>query len=196
MVFRHSNSVSFGSVGNNGSICDWVDHGLNEQFIGGLMNKNEKNFRLVNTISKNFQIIIANFQYAATLLFNINMKIPIGFVPSFISKLVTAMRLRRIRIVISTVKLIANMTQAISSRRVNLAFVIRERLKAVTSIVIKHPILFVSKARQKLVSIVNEGFLHIGWVMTLATFFTLGDFDLDTLGTLDVLTLGDMDYTV
>ena len=160
------------------------------------MNKNEKNFRLVNRISKNFQIIITNFEYAATLLFRINMKIAIGFIPTFAARISSAIRLRRIRIVISTVKLITKITQTINSRRINIAFAIRERLKAVTSIVMKHPILFVSKARQKIVSIVSEGFLHIAWVMTLATFFTLGDFGPDTLGDLDVLTLGDMDYTV
>ena len=160
------------------------------------MNKNEKNFRLVNKISQNFQIIIANFEYAATLLFNINMKIAIGFMPTFIGKMVTAMRLRRIRIVISTVKLITKMTQAISSRRINIAFVVRERMKAVTSIVLRHPMVFISKARQKIVSIIGEGFLHIVWDMTLATFFTLGDFDPDTLGDLDIFTLGEMDYTV
>lgn len=160
------------------------------------MNKNEKNFRLVNKISQNFQIFIANFEYAATLLFNINMKIAIGFMATFISKMVIAMRLKRIRIVISTVKLITKMTQAISLRRVKLAFTIRERLKAVTLIVIKHPIVFVSKSIQKLVSAIGEGFLHIGWDMILATFFTLGDFDPDDLGTLDVQTLGDMDYTL
>ena len=160
------------------------------------MNKNEKNFRLVNKISQNFQIIIANFEYAATLLFNINMKIAIGFMPTFIAKMVIAMRLRRIRIVISTVKLITKMTQAISLRRVRLSFSIREQMKAVTAIVIKHPMLFVSKARQKIVSAINEGFLHVAWDMTVATFFTLGDFDPDTLGDLDAFTLGDMDYTI
>ena len=160
------------------------------------MNKNEKNFRLVNRISKNFQLIIANFEFAATLIANIRQKLNIGFVMSLANRVFSTISLRKIRMVISQVKLITSITQAISSRRVKLAFIVRERMKAVVSVVIKHPILFVSKARQKLVSAIKEGFLHISWVMTLATFFSLGDFDPDTLGTLDVLTLGDMDYTV
>lgn len=160
------------------------------------MNKNEKTFRLVNKVSKNFQIVIAGFQYAATLLFNINMKIRVNFVPSFIMKMVTAMRLRRIRIVISTVKLITSVTQSISSRRIRLALVIRERMNAVASIVVYHPIGFVSSARQKIVSTIKNGILRLNIVMTLATFFTLGIFDPQTLGTLDTKTLGEMDYTV
>ena len=160
------------------------------------MNKNEKTFRLVNKISQSFSIIVTNFQYAATLITNIRLKLNLTFVPLLQMKLVTVMRLRKIRMTISTMKLIANMVQTISSRRINILTTLRQSMKAVVIIYVRQPITFVSKARQKLVSIISNGKLTLDATPNLVQLFLLGYFDPDTLGDWDASTLGAMDYTV
>lgn len=160
------------------------------------MNKNEKTFRLVNKISQSFSIIVTNFQYAATLIINIRLKLNLAFVPLLQMKFVTIMRLRKIRLTISQMKLITNMVQTISARRVNILTTLRQSMKAVVVIYIRLPITFVSKARQKLVSIIKQGKLTIVGTPSLVQLFLLGRYDPDTLGTWDASTLGAMDYTV
>ena len=160
------------------------------------MNKNEKTFRLVNKISQSFSIIVTNFQYAATLLVNIRLKLNVIAVAILRMKLVTVMRLRKIRITISTMKLITNMVQTISARRINILTTLRQSMKAVVIVYIRQPITFVSKARQKLVSIIKQGKLTLVGTPVLVQLFLLGYFDPDTLGDWDASTLGAMDYTV
>lgn len=160
------------------------------------MNKNEKTFRLVNKVSQSFSMIVTNFQYVATLITNIRLKLNLAFVPLLQMKLITIMRLRKIRLTISQMKLIANMVQTISSRRINILTTLRQRMKAVVVIYTRLPITFISKARQKLVSIIAGGKLLIAATPNLVQLFLLGRYDPDTLGTWDASTLGAMDYTV
>ena len=156
---------------------------------------NQKSFTLINRVSKTFPIIISNFAYAATLLFRIRDRIRLSFSPTFYIKFIYTLTLKRIRLIISQVKLITKPTQTIDLRRVRLIVTVRERLKAVTTIYGRLRLTIVSSARQKLVSSIIIKKIVLSITPTLAHFFTLGDFDPDTLGTLDVQTLGDMDYT-
>ena len=155
---------------------------------------NQKSFTLINRVSKTFPIIIANFAYAATLLFRIRDKIRLTFSPIFYINFIYTLTLKRIRLIISQVKLITKPTQTINLRRVRLIVVARERLKAVTTIYGRIRLTILSSARQKLVSSIVIKKIVLTISPTLAQFFTLGDFDPETLGTLDVQTLGEMDY--
>jgi len=156
---------------------------------------NQKTFSLVNRVSKSFDLLINDFAYAATLLFRIAFKIGTSFSPTFALAAFTTINLRKIKLIISQVKLITSITQTINARRVRLIYTMRERLKAVSTISLRLRMTPVSKAIQKAVSsiIIKKVVLTID--PTLAQFFILGDFDPQTLGDLDALTLGEMDYT-
>lgn len=156
---------------------------------------NQKTFNLVNRISKSFDLIIDNFAYAATLLANFRSRIAITISPTFALSVFSTINLRRIRLVISQMKLIVKLTQTISLRRVRLVISVKERVSNLLTILGRLRITAVSSARQKLVTSIIIRKIVLTIDPTLAIFFTLGDFDPDTLGTLDVLTLGEMDYT-
>lgn len=156
---------------------------------------NQKSFTLINRVSKTFPIIIANFAYVATLLFRIRDRIRLTFSPTFYIKFIYTLTLKRIRLIISQVKLITKPTQAINLRRIRLIVAVRERLKAVTTIYGRIRLTIISSARQKLVSSIIIKKVVLTITPVVAQFFTLGDFDPDTLGALDVQTLGEMDYT-
>ena len=156
---------------------------------------NQKTFNLTNRISKSFYLIIDNFFYAATLLMNVLFKLRITFSPTFAIAFLTNINLRKIKLIISQVKLRVSITQTINARRVRIIYVAKERMKAVVTILLKNRITFISKAIQKLVSTIVIKKIQIIATPILAQFFTLGYFDPQTLGTLDVLTLGEMDYT-
>ena len=155
---------------------------------------NQKSFTLINRVSKTFPIIIANFAYAATLLFRIRDRIRLTFSPIFYINFIYTLTLKRIRLIIFQVKLITKPTQTINLRRVRLIATAREKLKAVTTIYGRIRLTILSSARQKLVSSIVIKKIVLTISPTLAQFFTLGDFDPETLGTLDVQTLGEMDY--
>lgn len=156
---------------------------------------NKKTFSLINRVSKSFDLIVDNFAYAATLLFRIAFRITMTFSPKFILGFVTSINLRRIRLIISQVKLRVSITQTINARRVRILYNIRERLKAVSTILMRVRVGFSSKAIQKAFSSIIVKKVVLILDPTLAQFFTLGNFDPDTLGDLDSLTLGEMDYT-
>lgn len=159
------------------------------------MNKNTKSYSVRLRNSKAFSFILVGFQFATSLFFRIRFKIPITFVPKLIGKLVTVINLKRVRLVISQMKLITKITQTISLKRVRLTFNLKQIMQFVTTVFIRNPISFAMSTRQKLISTMKTGILRVIVDPTLAVFFTLGDFDPDTLLTLDSLTLGDMDYT-
>lgn len=156
---------------------------------------NQKTFNLVNRVSKSFDLIINNFAYATTLLFRIAFKIGLSFSPTFALKFASTINLRRIRLIISQMKLRVSITQTINVRRVRLIYVLRERLKAISTISLRLRMTPVSKAIQKAVSSIVVKKITLILNPTLAQFFTLGEFDPQTLGDLDALTLGEMDYT-
>lgn len=160
------------------------------------MDVNKRSFKLVNRISKTFQFAIANFEFATTLIFRIIQQIDTDFTMSLISKISTTISQRRIRIIISTVKLITNLTQILNSKYIKITYSMKQIMKFITVIDIEIPIAFVSKARQKLVTVMGQGKIHITATAVYAIFNLLGTFDPDTLGTLDTEILGDMDYTL
>lgn len=160
------------------------------------MNKNEKTFRLVNKTNQVFSIIIAGFEYAATLLVNIRLKSRIITTVSLFIKAYSIITIKKVRLVISQVKLIVKITQTINSRTIKLLVTFRQRMKAISIIYLRNPMGFISKARQKIVSIIAEGRLTISTSPIFVILYTLGHWDVETLLTLDALTLGDMDYEV
>lgn len=160
------------------------------------MNKNETTFRLVNRISKDFSIIISNFEYAATLLANIRSKLRINLIMSLLTNISSSVLLRKIKISISQVKLITSLVQTINSKTIRISIVFRQRMSSIISIYLRNPISFVSKARQKILSTISDGKLIISTSPVFVILFTLGHWDVYTLLPLDSMTLGDMDYTV
>lgn len=160
------------------------------------VNINKKSFELINRIGKTFSLYIANFETATTLIFRIIQQIDIGFVMSSIQKLVTTINIKKIRLTISTVKLIQSVTQTINAKYIKATYTIREIMKFVTAIGVEIPIEFVSKARQKIVTILYQGILSVTATAIYAVFFLLSEFDPQTLGTLDTEILQDMDYSL
>jgi len=158
------------------------------------MNDNKKSYNISIRTSQAYTFIISGFQFATSLFFRIRDHIVITFVPKFTTKMVTNINLRKIKLVISQMKLIANMTQTISLRTVKINYTMRDIMKFVTTIYIRNPITFISSGIQKITSTMNTGILGIDFNPTLANFFTLGDNDPDTLGTMDTETWGDLDY--
>lgn len=159
------------------------------------MNKNTKSYSVSLRNSKAFSFIIAGFQFATSLFFRIRFKIPITFVVKTIGKMVTVINLKRVRLVISQMRLITKITQTINLRRVSITYNLRQIMKFVTTVFIRQPILFISSARQKLITVLKTGILRVIADPTIAVFFTLGNLDPDTLLILDPQTLGDLDYT-
>lgn len=156
---------------------------------------NQKTFKLINRISKSFDLIISNFAYAATLLFRIAFKITFSLSPKFILGAFSTINLRRIRVIISQVKLITSISQTFNARRIRLIMTMKERLKAIVAIYGRVRLTIISRATQKIFSSIIIRKISILSNPVLAQFFILGDFDPDTLGDLDGFTLGNMDYT-
>lgn len=155
---------------------------------------NKKSFNIVSVSSKAFGLILDSFDYAATLIFRINNKIRITFNSSVISKLTQTVNLKKIRILISQVKLIVKPTQTINLKKITLSAIAKLRGKLVSTINIRSIINFTSKAIQKTVSNIILKKIKFSFTAILATFFTLGDYDPDTLLIMDSETLGDLDY--
>jgi len=155
---------------------------------------NKKSFNLTAVSSKTFNLIISSFDYAVTFLFRINNKIGISFLGSAIVKFTQTVNLKKIRILISQVKLIVKPTQLFNLKKISIVTVSRLIGKIASTIKIKNLITFVSLARQKIVSTIIFKKIKFTFVAILATFFTLGDFDPDTLLIMDAQTLGELDY--
>lgn len=155
---------------------------------------NSKSFNIINRFSKSFSLVVDGFQFATSLFMRIRFKIPIVFNSSAISQIFTNIRLRRIIISISPVKLIGNLVTNINLRRVRLNFSMKETGKIYTTIYGGVRINFVTKAIQKIVTAINLKKIRINFDPTIAQFFTLGTYDPQTLGTLDTQTLGALDY--
>jgi hypothetical protein len=159
------------------------------------MNINKKSFTLINRIRKTFPIIIANFEFATTLLFRIIQQIDISFVATFAAKVFTTINVKRIRATY-IMKLLANISQVINSRYVKITYSMKQIMKFVVPIDVEMQLGFVSKAIQKLITVMNAGKIHFTATAIYAVFSILGTFDPQTLGTLDADTLGTMDYTL
>lgn len=157
--------------------------------------KNSKTFNLIVRTSETFDLIIENFAYAATLLFRIRNKIRITFSPQFFLVMYSTINLRRIRVLISQMKLITSLTQVINLRRVRIILSIKERIKFVSTVYGRVRLSVSSKAIQKVITSIIIKKVSFTMIPILATFYTLGDYDPQILGDLDSLTLGEMDYS-
>lgn len=157
---------------------------------------NNKSFNLITRTRKTFSLILSSFDYAVTFFFRINGKIKLTFVSTAIMQFVSTINLKRIRMTISQMKLITKITQTINLKRIRLVIVIRERLNAVAVFNQKTRLSFISKAIQKVVSIIILKKIKLTFVPTLATFFSLGYYDPQTLLTMDTQTLGSLDYII
>lgn len=158
------------------------------------MTGNKKSFNIVSVSSKAFSFILDSFDYAVTFLFRINNKIRISFIGSAIVKFTQIINLKRIRIIISQVKLIVKPTQIFNLKKIKI-LISSKLIGKISSILhIKNTILFISKARQRIISSIILKKISFVFTAILATFFTLGEYDPDTLATMDIKTLGDLDY--
>jgi len=155
---------------------------------------NKKSFNLTSVSSKTFNLILSSFDYAVTFLFRINNKIKITFVASLINKFTQTINLKKIRILISQVKLIVKPTQTVNLKTIRLVAISKLIGKIVSVIRIKNVITFVSTAKQKIVSSIILKKIKFTFTAILATFFTLAYHDPSTLATMDVQTLADLDY--
>ncbi len=155
---------------------------------------NKKSFSITSVSSKTFSLILSSFDYAVTFLFRINNKIKITFVASLINKITQTINLKKIRILISQVKLIVKPTQVVNLKKIRLSIILRLVGKIISTIRIKNVITFISSARQKVISSIVLKKIKFTFTAILATFFTLAYHDPSTLAAMDVQTLADLDY--
>ena len=155
---------------------------------------NKKSFSITSVSSKTFSLILSSFDYAVTFLFRINNKIKITFVASLINKITQTINLKKIRILISQVKLIVKPTQVVNLKKIRLSIILRLVGKIISTIRIKNVITFISSARQKVISSIVLKKIKFTFTAILATFFTLAYHDPSTLAAMDIQTLADLDY--
>jgi len=155
---------------------------------------NKKSFNLTSVSSKTFNLILSSFDYAVTFLFRIRNKIQITFIASLINKVTQTINLKKIKILISQVKLIVKPTQTINLKKIKFTAISKLIGKIISIIRIKNVITFISTARQRIVSSIILKKIKIGFTAILATFFTLAYHDPSTLATMDIQTLADLDY--
>lgn len=155
---------------------------------------NKKSFNLISVSSKTFGLILSSFDYAVTFLFRINNKIKITFVSSLINKITQTVNLKKIRILISQVKLIVKPTQNINLKKIKFTALSKLIGKIISIIEIKNVITFISSARQRIISSIILKKIKFTFTAILATFFTLAYHDPSTLAAMDIQTLGDLDY--
>lgn len=158
--------------------------------------ENRKTFRLINRISKTFSFVIYNFAYAATLLFRISSKIILTFIPSFMIKPLLVLNIKRVRLIISQVKLITKITQTINIRAIRLVASTKATVKDIIVIYLRMRISFISSAKQKLITNLLIKKITLTIVPTIAQFFSLGFYDPSPLLNLDPITLGNLDFTI
>jgi len=158
------------------------------------MTGNKKSFNLTAISSKAYSLILSSFDFAVTFIFRINNKIKITFVSSIINKFTQTINLKKIKIIISQIKLIVSPTQSINLKKIKLVSVLRLIGKIFSTIKIKNVISFISSARQKIVSSIIIKKIKFTFTAILATFFTLAYHDPSALSIMDVQTLADLDY--
>ena len=158
------------------------------------MGASRKSFSLYTKTRKSFNIVMSYFDYTISFIFNITNRIRISFASSAIVRSVSNINLKRIRIVISQVKLITSMLQTINLKRVRIVATARERGRLIVSIIQRLNITFVSKALQRLATTIILKKIKFTFTAILATFYTLAYHDPSTLATMDVETLEDLDY--
>ena len=95
---------------------------------------------------------------------------------------------------ISQVKLIVKPTQVFNLKKISIQALSKLIGQLFATININNSIFFISKAIQRVITSVIIKKIRFTFTAILATFFTLGDYDPDTLLVMDTETLGDLDY--
>ena len=136
------------------------------------MQANKHDYSFATVISKSFNIALNDFAYAVTFLFHIKSKILFTLAMTLTTKMVSTINVKRVRLLISAVKLTTKLTQTVDARYIKVVYIMRQRMKAVSTITSYTPMTFVSKARQKVVSVIDNGITSVLVTPTLAKFFT------------------------
>jgi hypothetical protein len=157
---------------------------------------NQKNFSIINRISKSLSLYITDFPYVITLLFRISDRMVLTFTPIVAMIFSSTIIIKRVRLTISSVKFTEKPVATIKGGIVRLAYTIKESLKITYALEILGQIIDfgMSLIQKANTTIVQQ--MPLSATMLLASFNTLGMFEVIDLGTLDSETLGDMDYTV
>lgn len=157
---------------------------------------NKKVLNLSVKNRKTFNIFLDVFESVATLLFNIRSTIVTDFIMSLYIALFTSIKVKKVKLIISKVNLIANQIQILNLKKIKIVNLLRETDKVSTNIPIRVFLSFVSRLALKVVSTINTKKISMTFTAILATFYTLGQYDIVTLGTMDTSTLGDLDYVL
>lgn len=161
------------------------------------MTGNKKSFNITSVSLKAFSIILDNFDAAVTFFFRIKEKIHITIVSSALSKTTSNILIKRIKTIVSSVKIIGRQVQSIAIKPVKISTIIKEIGKvSLTTNLKKVGFVIVSRARGKILSNITIKKIKFNFIGLYGTFYTLGLYDPQTLGTLDSKTLGEMDFTV
>lgn len=156
---------------------------------------NTKSFNLTNRISKTYSIFLKGFQYATSLFFSMGIKIPILFSGSVIAKILLAVTVKRVRLLFTNVKLTVRNIQSLNIKRIRVIVSAKEVGKIISTITSRLRITAESKAIQKATTLLRLRSIYVEINPTVASFYTLGDFDGSTLATLDPQDLLDLDYS-
>jgi len=157
---------------------------------------NQKDFRVVNRISKAFSFILSNFPFALTLIFRITMRMPLTFLSKIISHPTITIVTKKISLVISAMKLTEHPVATIKSGIMRTLYTIKESIKFTIDFISGINIMdFRMGLRERTTAAISQH-MPITFSILLAVFNYLGTFDPEILGDLDTQTLGDMDYTI
>lgn len=156
---------------------------------------NSKSFNLTVIARKSFDLIIDNFDFAFTLLFRLREHIRVEFLSTAIANATQSLRVKRVKIV-SLMKMIFKNYPVITVKKIKM--VLNMRLAILFDMLLNEHISLsmISTIGQRLVLPLSIKKVRISADPTLAEFYTLGQYDPDTLGTMDLLTLGELDYTL
>lgn len=155
---------------------------------------NKKDHVLISKSIKNLSLRLYDFAVTATMLFHIIQNVSISIISTLISAFTTSVRVKRVRILFSTAKLLMKAVSYVTVKPVKSVFSVKEFGKIYFDGAIRLIGTYASKLTQKTYSNFKNK-VSISIALILGTFYTLGTFDTDTLGVLDVNTLGEMDYT-
>lgn len=155
---------------------------------------NQKTFNVINKISSTFDLFIANFAYATTLLFRIRFKIKLIPISSAKIKFTLPLVIKKIKLTTIT-SLISSLVQTIKTGILRFTYTLSAVISFTLIVTNKLSITAYLKGIQKVVTGIIIKKIQIITDPIIATFFTLGYFDPEILGDLDALTLGEMDYT-
>lgn len=156
---------------------------------------NSKSFNLISITRKSFNLIINNFDFVFTLLFRLREHVRIEFLSKAIVNATQSLRVKKISIV-SLMKMISKNYPVIRVKKIKM--LLSMRLAILFDFLMNENISLniITTIGQRLVLPLTIKKIGISADPTLAEFYTLGQYDPDTLGTMDLLTLGELDYTL